>query len=59
MTLTMDTIENILPSSSSNKELADSFANFFVENINKIRSEFQHEETYNIPTRKCNILSNF
>ena len=30
-TLTMDTKENIFPSSSFNKELADSFANFFVE----------------------------
>ena len=51
--------ENILPSSSSNKKLADSFVNFFVEEINKIRSQFRHEDTYNTPTRKCSTVSNF
>ena len=58
-TLTTDIKGNILPPSSSNKELADSSTNFFVEKVNKIRSEFQHDETYNMPTRNCNTLSNF
>ena len=50
-TLTTDIKENILPSLSSNKELADIFANLFVEKVNKIRSEFRHDETYNILIR--------
>ena len=58
-TLTTDTRENTFPSASSNKELADIFANFFVEKVNKIRSEFQHDEIYNIPTSNCNTLSYF
>ena len=57
--ITTDIKENTLQSSSSNKELADIFANFFVEKVNKIRSEFQHDETYNIPIRNCNTLSNY
>ena len=55
--LTKNTKENILPSPSCNKELAGNFANFFVEKINKIISQFRHEDTYNMLTRKCNILS--
>ena len=58
-TLTTDIRENTFPASSSNKELADIFANFFVEKVNKIRSEFQHDDIYNIPTRNCNTLSYF
>ena len=58
-TLTTDIRDNTFPSSSSNEELADIFANFFVENVNKIRSEFKHNENYNIPTRNCNMLSYF
>ena len=42
-TLTTDIKENTFPSSSSNKELANIFADFFVEKVNKIRSEFQHD----------------
>ena len=57
--LTTNTKENILPSSSTNNELADSFPNFFMENINKIRSQFRHEDSCNMSTRNCNILSNF
>ena len=58
-TLTTDIRENTFPLLSSNKKLADIFANFFVERFNKIRSEFQHDESYNIPTRNCNTLSYF
>ena len=58
-TLTKDIKENIFPSSSWNKELADIFTNFFVEKVNKIRSKFQHDETDNIPIRNCNTVSNF
>ena len=36
-TLTTDTKENIFPSSPSNKKLPESFANFSMEKINKIR----------------------
>ena len=58
-TLTANTKENILPSSSSNKELVDTFANFFVEKINKIRSEFWHEDTYHMPTKNATPYQNF
>ena len=51
--------ENTFPLSPSNKELADIFANFFLDKVNKIRSEFQHDEIYNIPTRSCNTISHF
>ena len=57
--LTTKTKENILSSSSCNKELADSFANFVVKIINKIKSQSRHEDTYNMSTRKYNSLSNF
>ena len=30
-----------------------------MEKVNKIRSEFQHDEIYNIPTRSCNTISYF
>ena len=55
--LTTNTIENILPFSSLNKKLADGFVNLFVDKIKKMRTQFRHEDTYNIPTRNCNILS--
>ena len=58
-TLPTDIIENTFPLSSSNKELADIFPSFFVEKVNKIRSEFQHDEIYYIPTRNCNTLPYF
>ena len=58
-TLTTDIRENTFPSSSSNKELADIFANFFVEKVNKSGSQFQHDKIYNIPTRNYNTLSYF
>ena len=58
-TLITNTKDSSLPSSSPNKELANSFANFLVEKINKFILAFRHEDTYNISTRKCNTLSNF
>ena len=57
--LTSDISENTLPETTSYKELADIFANFFVNKVTKIRSEFQHEENYNILTRNCKTLLRF
>ena len=57
--LTSDTSENNFPESTSNKELADTFADFFVDKVTKIKSGFQNNENYNIPTRICTSLSNF
>ena len=57
--LTSDISENTLPKTTSHKELADIFANFFVNKVTKIRSEFQHKENYNIPTRNCKTLLKF
>ena len=56
--LTANTTENILSCSFSNKELADSLENFFMDKTNNIRSQFRHKKIYNRPTRRCNILSN-
>ena len=57
--LTSDTSENTLPTATSPKELANIFANFFVDKITKIRSKFQNEENYQIPIRNCKTLLNF
>ena len=57
--LTSDTSENTLPTATSPKELADIFANFFVDKVTKIRSKFQNDETYLIPTRNCKTSLNF
>ena len=58
-TLTSDISKNTFPATTSYKELADIFGNFFVDKVNKIRSQFQHDENYNIPTRNCKTLLNF
>ena len=58
-TLTTGINKNTLPPSTSVKELADSLLTSLWKKVNKIRSEFQHDNTYNIPTRNCNTLSNF
>ena len=57
--LTSDISENTLPEKTSHKELADIFADFFVNKVTKIQPQFQHEENYNIPNRKCKTLSKF
>ena len=57
--LTSDISENTLPETTSHKELADILANFFVNKVTKIRSEFQHEENYKLPTRNCKTLLKF
>ena len=58
-TLTSDTSENTLLRATSYKELADTFANFFVDKVTKIRSKCQNNENYKIPTRNCKTLLNF
>ena len=58
-TLTLDTSENTLLTATSHKEQADIFANFFVDKVTKIRSKFQNNENYKIPTRNCKTLLNF
>ena len=57
--LTSDTSENTLPTATSSKELANTFVNFFVDKVNKLRSKFQNDEKYQIPTRNCKTLLNF
>ena len=57
--LTSDTSKNTLPTATSPKELANIFANFFVDKFTKIGSKFQTEENYQIPCRNCKNLSNF
>ena len=57
--LTSDTSENNFPESTSNKGLADIFADFFVDKVTKIKSGFQSNENYNVPTRICTSLSEF
>ena len=57
--LTSDTSENNFPETTSNKEVADIFANFFVHKVTKIKSGFQNNEDYNIPIRNSTSLSNF
>ena len=57
--LTSDTSENNFPESTSNKELEDTFADFFVDKVTKIKSGFQNNENFNIPTRTCTSLSHF
>ena len=57
--LTSDISKNTLPETTSHKELADIFADIFVNKVTKVNSEFQHEENYNIPTRNCKTLLKF
>ena len=57
--LTSYASENTLPTATSPKELANTFANFFVDKVYKIRSKFQNDENYQIPTRNYKTLLNF
>ena len=57
--LTSDASENTLPTATPPKELTNTFAIFFVDKVNKIRSKFQNDENYQIQTRNCKTLLNF
>ena len=57
--LTPDTGENNFPESTSNRELAVIFADFFVDKVTKIKSGFQNNDNYNQPTRTCTSLLYF
>ena len=48
-----------LPDCSSHEELANKFADFFIDNIEKIRSQFQQSNLYTPPSQKCKNLTQF
>ena len=50
---------NPLQDSSSQEELANKFADFFINKIKKIRSQFQHSNLYTPPSWNCTNLTQF
>ena len=48
-----------LPDYSSHEELANNFADFFIDKIEKIRSQFQQSKLYTPPSWKCENLTQF
>ena len=48
---------NPLPDSSSQEEFTDIFADFFINKIMKIRSQFQHSDIYTPSSRNCGTLT--
>ena len=51
--------DNPLPDSSSQEELVNIFADFVINKIMKIRSQFQHLNLYTPPSRNCANLNQF
>ena len=47
------------PDCSSHEELANKFADFFIDKIEKIRSQFQQSNLYKPPSWKCKNLTQF
>ena len=57
--LTKGQHDNPLPHCSSHEELANKFADFFINKIEKIRSQFQQSRLYTQPSQKCNSITQF
>ena len=57
--LTKGQHDNPLPDCSSHEELANNFADFFIQKIEKIRSQFQQSKLYTPPSQKCKNLTQF
>ena len=52
-------LDNPLTDCSSQEELVDKFANFFINDIRKIRSQFLNSNLYTPPSRNCSTLTYF
>ena len=57
--LTKGQHDNPLPDCSSHEDLVNNFADFFIEKIEKIRSQFQQSRLYAPPSRKCKNMTHF
>ena len=57
--LTKGQHDNPLPDCSSHEELANKFADFFIDKIEKIRSQFQQSRMYTPPSWKCKNITQF
>ena len=57
--LTKGQQDNPLPDCSSHEDLANNFADFFIEKIEKIRSQFQQSRLYTPPSQKCKNMTQF
>ena len=57
--LTKEQHDNPLPDGSSQKELSNKFADFFINKIKKIGSQFQHSNLYTPPSQNCAFLTQF
>ena len=57
--LTKGQHDNPLPDCSSHEELANNFADFFINKIEKIRSQFQQSRLYTPPSQKCKNFTQF
>ena len=55
--LTKGQHDNPLPDCSSHEELANNFADFFIDKLEKIRSQFQQLRLYIPPSRKCKTIT--
>ena len=51
--------ENPLPTAGSNKELANKFADFFINKIDKIQAEFNDNSIYTPPKSQCVSFKRF
>ena len=57
--LTKGQHDSPLPDCSSYEDLANKFADFFIEKIEKIRSQFQQSRPYTPPSWKCKNMTQF
>ena len=57
--LTKGQHDNPLPDCSSHEELANNFTDFFIDKIEKIRSQFPQSKLYTPPSWKCKNLTQF
>ena len=57
--LTKGQHDNPLPDCLSHEELANNFADFFIDKIEKIRSQFQQSRPYTPPSQKCKNITQF
>ena len=51
--------DNPIPACSSHEELANKFADFFINKIEMMRSQFQQSNLYTPPSWNCNNLTQF
>ena len=55
----IDAYDNSLPGCSSHEEIANTFADFFMNKIEILRSQFEQSNLYTAPSQNCVNLTQF